>query len=323
MAVELVAAAVAVAVLAVAMGGAVRERGAPLGRAVGHELRVAATGPAGAGDSTRPVRSTTAERSGSWSAERGRSWASGPTGQPTGARLLPPTSRAHQWAVHEGEYSAAAGTGTRGAAATASWCAGCAGYEAGWSTAAGPERRRGEAATPFGLQGTAGGLGYVSVVEGRVVVDGRWTQGPVRAHGDVSLTARLGADADAEARAIVAPGVARVSVGASARAGAIARVEQRAAANLGGVAVSQSLAAEGWAGAGARGQLDAGWERGTVSWRTGAGAALGLGGAFEWSGSVDVAAAAAGARRAATRLGREAVAAGMPLPWIPDAGERA
>jgi hypothetical protein len=80
----------------------------------------------------------------------------------------------------------------------------------------------------------------------------------------------------------------RLDVGGTAMAGASARAEGRAGLDLFGVAIRQSGSAEGWAGAGVRGEVKVEHSGSSLSWKTGWGAALGLGGALSWGGTVDV-----------------------------------
>jgi hypothetical protein len=95
----------------------------------------------------------------------------------------------------------------------------------------------------------------------------------VEASGDGEL--RIGGGVDAEARAGV-------------MVGAVAKAEGRAGVELFGVALEQTGSAEAWAGAGAKGVLGVHASQGRLQWRVGWGAALGIGGATEWNGAVDV-----------------------------------
>src|SRR5690606_30689675 len=95
--------------------------------------------------------------------------------------------------------------------------------------------------------------------------------------------------------------------------GAVARAEARAGLELLGVAIVQSVRVEGWAGAGARGTVGVRRSGDSVSWRVGWGAALGLGGAGEWSGTVDVSKVPPSHRR----LARDALAAATAVARMP------
>lgn len=134
------------------------------------------------------------------------------------------------------------------------------------------------------------------------------------------LRGTVGAEADAAARARIGPGGADLELEAGAMVGAVARAEARAGIDLLGISIRQSARAEGWAGAGIR--ATAGLQRtpGVTSWRFGWGGALGIGGASEWSGTVDARAVPQRHRR----LGSSALAAllrmtfGLPaLPAVP------
>jgi hypothetical protein len=112
--------------------------------------------------------------------------------------------------------------------------------------------------------------------------------GPLTASEQGRVRGVVGGSAEARARLKLAPGSQDLELSGTAMAGASARAEGRFGAQLLGVSVIQAGRVEGWAGAGAKGAVGVHREGGTFGWRIGWGAALGLGGAAEWSGSVDV-----------------------------------
>jgi hypothetical protein len=98
-----------------------------------------------------------------------------------------------------------------------------------------------------------------------------------------------------------------------AMVGAVARAEATAGVDLFGVAIRQSGSAEGWAGAGVRGAAALHAGGGVTSWRFGWGGALGLGGAGEWSGTVDASKVPATHRR----LARDALLGAVRVAALP------
>lgn len=147
-------------------------------------------------------------------------------------------------------------------------------------------------------------------VGGRVERSLGW--GSLSAQGRAQAMA--GAELDGRASLHVGPQQQRVELRGGAMAGAVARAEASGGVQLLGVAIEQSGRAEGWAGAGARGIVDVRREQHRLAWRVGWGAALGLGGAAEWGGSVDVSAMPPKRRRAAARLLVHALRSTTPLP---------
>ena len=106
--------------------------------------------------------------------------------------------------------------------------------------------------------------------------------------GHVRGRATIGADAEGDARLRLSPQAQELHLDGTAAAGAVARGEARVGVDMLGIAIRQGGRAEGWAGAGARGVVGVRREPDKVTWRFGWGAALGLGGAAEWYGSIDV-----------------------------------
>lgn len=112
---------------------------------------------------------------------------------------------------------------------------------------------------------------------------------------DVGIDAGVTADVFAGAAARGKVGVSlkggepHVSVGGEAFAGARASIEGSAAANINGTQVAEVHGkAEGWAGAGIKGNIDIGFKDGKLNFDMGFGAALGIGGSVDWGFSIDV-----------------------------------
>lgn len=201
----------------------------------------------------------------------------------------------------------------------ASACGGCAGL--GWQLTPRSGVTAGER-TGSGRQSTQPGLGIDARANAHVAlaaldVGGRLRRaaGPATLTGAARGRALVGADLDGRARLEIGHHEQVLELRGGAMAGAVARVEAKAGIDLLGVAIEQSGRAEGWAGAGARGVVSARREHARIEWRFGWGAALGLGGAAEWGGSIDVSKVPARHRR----LARDALAAGA-VAALPDRG---
>lgn len=83
----------------------------------------------------------------------------------------------------------------------------------------------------------------------------------------------------------------RIAVGGEVFAGARATIEGGIGATINGQQVAEAHArAEGWAGIGAKGDIDLGFEDGKFTFDAGFGAALGIGGSVDLGFSIDVAA---------------------------------
>jgi hypothetical protein len=83
--------------------------------------------------------------------------------------------------------------------------------------------------------------------------------------------------------------VPHVAIGGEVFAGARASIQGGAAASINGKQVAEIHGkAEGWAGVGAKADVDIGFEKGKLNFDFGLGAALGLGGSVDWGFSVDV-----------------------------------
>jgi hypothetical protein len=123
----------------------------------------------------------------------------------------------------------------------------------------------------------------------------------------------LGGELDAAATARLSRGAFDAELEGGAMAGAVARAEARAGVDLFGVAIRQAGSVEGWAGAGVRGAAGVHVGGGVTSWRFGWGGALGIGGAGEWSGSVDASKVPATHRR----LARDALLGAVRVASFP------
>lgn len=124
--------------------------------------------------------------------------------------------------------------------------------------------------------------------------------------------ATVGAEADGRLTGRVGRDGFELAAGGGAMAGAVIRGEARAGVDLLGVAVTTRGRAEGWAGAGVRANASVSRRGAVVTWDAGAGAALGLGGAVDWGGSVDTSKLAPKHRNVATAT--LAAAASVVLP---------
>lgn len=153
----------------------------------------------------------------------------------------------------------------------------------------------------------AGAQAHLALVAVEAGVTTHHTAGAVSASGSARARALIGADLDARATIDVGAAEQSVELRGGAMAGAVVRAEAKAGIELLGVAIEQSGRAEGWAGVGARGVVAAHRSEGRIDWRFGWGAALGLGGAAEWSGSIDISRVPTRHRR----LARDALAAGL------------
>jgi hypothetical protein len=188
------------------------------------------------------------------------------------------------------------------ASASISACAMCTGWEQDRGVVADP----GEGG---GLLGTVEGSARLALAAVQAQAAARRDLGSV---GSVEATARARAMVGVEASG---DGELRIGGGVDAEArggvmvGAVAKAEGRAGMELFGVALEQTGSAEAWAGAGAKGVLGVHASQGRLQWRVGWGAALGIGGATEWNGAVDVSGVSAEHRR----LARDALDATMAV----------
>lgn len=146
---------------------------------------------------------------------------------------------------------------------------GAGGGQLGLEASADLEARMAIAAIDVGARARRRVLGADVEAQGRA-------RGLVGGEASAHATLRLGRDAQ------------ELEVEGGAMAGAAAKAEGRVGVELLGIAIQQSGRVEGWAGAGARGTVGVRREGARIDWRFGWGAALGLGGATEWSGSIDV-----------------------------------
>lgn len=152
--------------------------------------------------------------------------------------------------------------------------------------------------------------------------------GPAVASLQARLRGTIGGEAEARARLALGRDSQDIELRGGAMAGAVGRSEGTVGIRLLGIAITQSGRAEGWAGAGARGVVSAHRDGGQVQWTLGWGAALGLGGAGEWSGSIDVSQVEARHRRlardalmTATRVALLGAPPTMPFQFIDHFGD--
>lgn len=97
----------------------------------------------------------------------------------------------------------------------------------------------------------------------------------------------IGVETDASLNATVSEKGIGAEVKAGAMAGAVAKAEVRAGVNLLGLALTSSGRVEGWAGAGAKGELGVKLATNGISWNIGGAAAWGLGAGGQWKGAID------------------------------------
>jgi hypothetical protein len=195
-------------------------------------------------------------------------------------------------------------------------CAVCAAVE--WSYGRSPAAERGSERSRAGLGAAFDVAGRLALVSAELTARAERDVPGGAAFAQGRLRGTIGGEADASIAAQLDRGTVDVELDAGAMAGAVARAEARAGIDLLGVAIRQSGRVEGWAGAGVRGTAGVRTGGGVTSWRFGWGGALGLGGAAEWSGSVDASSVPATHRR----LARDALVAslrvaGIHVPPIP------
>jgi hypothetical protein len=219
-------------------------------------------------------------------------------------RIAPVLDRAAAWQGSIERGGEIGRTGARGRL-QARACMACVHSE--WAHELGP------AAPPDDAAGDRSALAARGSIDGRVALvaaqlDGRIDRRLGR-HGSVGASGRVrgtvGVEGNVDATARAGRGVLEASVDAGAMAGASVRAQARFGIDLLGISIEQHGRAEAWAGAGARGTAAVTRDGGKVSWRLGWGAALGVGGAGEWSGSVDV----SGVPKRHRRLARDALLA--------------
>lgn len=172
-----------------------------------------------------------------------------------------------------------------------------------------------------GSEGSRSGIGAEAALHGRLALAALEVNGRVErdaagvgsAFAQGQARALIGGEVDAAATAQLSRGGFDGQLEAGAMAGAVARAQARAGVDLFGVAVRSAGSVEGWAGAGIRGVAGVTTGGGVTSWRFGWGGALGLGGAGEWSGSVDVSKLPATHRR----LARDALLGAVRVAAFP------
>ncbi|MEO6867211.1 MAG: hypothetical protein ABI200_04245, partial [Gaiellales bacterium] len=136
---------------------------------------------------------------------------------------------------------------------------------------------------------------------------GRTNLGPLTLDADGRVRAAVGGEATLGAVVRLGRDVQVLEAEAGTMLGASAKAEGRVGASLLGVALEQAGQIEGWAGIGVRGEGGLRREGGRFSWNVGWGAALGVGGAARWSGSVDVSKFPDRARQVGTRTLRAGI----------------
>ncbi|MCW2960107.1 MAG: hypothetical protein JWM90_494 [Thermoleophilia bacterium] len=196
----------------------------------------------------------------------------------------------------------------------ASACALCIGVGFEQALTAGGTTGRGQrAATGLDGEATAQVHAALAAVEARA--GAARDLGSARVSVDANGRALVGADAELTGNAALSATSQSIDLRAGAMAGAVARGKGRVGIELLGVAIEQSAAAEGWAGAGARGTVGVHRTSTRVAWTFGWGVGLGLGGAVDWSGSIDVSRMPARHRALARSTLRAASSAALPLPF--------
>lgn len=99
-----------------------------------------------------------------------------------------------------------------------------------------------------------------------------------------------------------------VAVGGEVFAGARATIAGGAAATINGQTVAEVHGrAEGWAGVGAKADIDVGFKNGKFTFNAGLGAALGIGGSVDWGFTVDVASIGKGIANGVNNIVNKAV----------------
>ncbi len=293
---EYVGLAVAAAVLLTGVGAGLRPGGEPIAAAVSSRIDALVSGD-GATWRWRDARET---RTGG-----GRTPVRVSRDELRMEPLLPPVGLwARDWESHREVAGATIDL-------TASACAVCAQTE--WSHALGPKAELGSSGRSSGFAAALDVAARLALASAEVNAraERRWTGASAFAQGRVRGT--IGSEADAAATLVANRTGLTIDASAGAMAGAVARAEAKAGVDLLGIAIRQSGRVEGWAGAGARGTAGADVRRDSISWRFGWGAALGLGGAAEWSGSVDASAVPPSHRR----LARDALVASIATTRFP------
>lgn len=298
--VEYVGLAIAVSLLLVAVGGGAAGAGGSVGEAVAERLGQVVDA-ASSGGRRREARE--------------RRWEGGdqPQRVPRDVlRLAPAIDPIAAWHRHWVRGTRVAGIDGR---IETRACAFCVALE--WSHEHGSGAQLDTSGAHVGLQASVSGAARLALASVDAAIRARRTIGPVRLTSQARARATIGAEADAELRARISRREQDLQVGGTAMVGAAARAEGRIGVELLGVALEQAARAEAWAGAGARGMVGVHRTPDRISWRFGWGAALGLGGASEWSGSVDV----SGVPQRHRRIARASIATAlraalMPLPAL-------
>lgn len=173
------------------------------------------------------------------------------------------------------------------ASASLSECLLCASASAHASAGLGSGVRSGEHDAVGGLLARAWGDAHAAVVHlsGRASVHvGNERTGLA---AQVAGEAAVGAQVHGDAQLVLSGHTQHVRVDAGAVVGARARAEEHAALQLAGAALHESGAVEGWAGLGASASVEVKRSGGAITLHHRLGAALGLGGAYEFDVTFD------------------------------------
>lgn len=273
-----------VAAIAVLLGGiatTLAGDGRPIGDVVGARIGALVAGEQPGATSARPRIAR--KRTRTWQERR---WSGGdePVRVPRDElRLTPVIDPRALWGDEWRRSGRVAGVDAR---VDASACAMCGALE--WSHGVRSGAGVDERGSDVGFEGVIRASARLAIASADATIRARREFGPVAVSGQARGRVTVGGDAEGEAKLRLSRGAQELELDGSAMAGGVARGEAKLGVDLLGIAIRQSGRAEGWVGAGARGTFGVRREPARVTWRFGWGAAVGLGGAAEWSGSVDV-----------------------------------
>lgn len=320
--VEAVSLAVALVALTGALAIGLSGSGGDIASAMAGRLRDAVTGDGASERSAPPryARPDDTKAGGAWRDQRERRWSAGddpPRVSRNDLRLNPMLPDLAAWRdSSERTFGDAAGATLRGGGSIEA-CLLC--IDSGWRNrvSAGISKRPASAASPPGLGGEVEAQASVALAAAEVLGNVEHLTGWGGWNASGRLRGTIGAEADGRLSGTISRSTLVAEARGGAMAGAVARAEARAGVDLLGVAISGTGRAEGWAGIGARGSVGVRREGGVVGWTIGGGAAVGVGGAAEWSGRVDVSKVSTRHRDAAATT--IASAATRLLPGLPGA----
>jgi hypothetical protein len=279
---ETVGLAVAVAVLVGGIATSMAGSGSPLGEAVGARVEQLVDGEHASADVSASAR-IARKRTRTW---HERQWSGGddPLHVPRDElRLTPIIDPLAIWIDEWHRQGRVAGVDSR---IEVRACAMCTALE--WSHGIRSGAGIDERGSDVGFEGTIRAAARLALVSADATIRARRELGPMAVSGQGRGRVTLGGDAEGEATLRLSRATQQLELDGSAMAGGVARAEGRVGVDLLGIAIRQGGRAEGWAGAGARGTIGVRREPDRLSWRFGWGAAVGLGGAAEWSGSIDI-----------------------------------